>query len=161
MFITRACMAPQNEKNTITTFNPQLRVSALGILPNAIMIAPLSRIISFWAVWLTFFNIDRHRTSEVVVQRPKQLAGKLKALAKGSQVPDIDECLGVDCAICADQLLIDNQDRNQGPVMTDCEHVSGHDCILTWLRKHDMCSMCRRKFVKKHLKNEQRIVGMK
>jgi hypothetical protein len=93
------------------------------------------------------YNLRRHETMEVVVQRPKQLAGRAKALAKGLQVLDVDDHLGVDCAICADQLVIDEDDRYHGPVMTDCEHVFGHDCIVKWLYKHDTCPMCRRKLV--------------
>lgn len=93
------------------------------------------------------FNVRRHGTWEVVMQRPKQLAGRSKALAKGLQVLDVDNHLGIDCAICADQLVVDNQDRNHGPVMTDCGHVFGHDCIFRWLYKHDTCPMCRRKLV--------------
>ena len=93
------------------------------------------------------FNIHRHGTWEVVVQRPKQLRGRTKSLARGLQVRDIGDHLGADCAICAEQLVLDDQGRNHGPIMTDCEHVFGHDCVVTWLLKHDICPMCRRKLV--------------
>lgn len=93
------------------------------------------------------FNIRRHRVLEVVLQRLKQVTGMAKALAKGLQALDVDGYLEAKCTICADDFDVEEDDRNHGPVMTDCEHIFGHDCIVKWLCKHETCPVCRRKLV--------------
>jgi hypothetical protein len=85
----------------------------------------------------------------VVSQRlqKKRFAGSSKALAKGFHALDVVNDVDAECAICANEFEVGEDDRRHGPVITFCEHVFARDCIVKWLWTHDSCPMCRRKLI--------------